>query len=215
MPVCGVAAAPPCWLEDGAAARLRGRLPLNTKVVSRRTEIPMSQDLPSKAKRVRWRPGLVVTIPLKDGSWGIGQTGDLMMPNVGYVALFNERLNSLASVVPILTRRALISLLAVTRHSVSTGRWHVIDEGHPLVPKTEFPNEQFAATGYVGAKLYDSELVEDFLDAYYGLAPWNGDFLEEDYLDRFLLPGRPRPQTAILLSPVERAEYRHRRGLPQ
>lgn len=174
----------------------------------------MPRDVSPRPKRVVWRPGLVVAIPVTGGGWGVGQTADLMMPNVGYVALFAHRCESLDIPVPTLARESLIGLVATTRHAVSTGHWPLIDEARPVVATAEFPNERFAVEGYIGAKLYDPGVIEDFLGAYHGLHPWNGDFIEEDFLDQLLLPGRPRPREAILLSPTERIDYRRSRGLP-
>ena len=165
-------------------------------------------------RRVRWQPGLLFAVPLADDSWGLGQTSDLMMKNVGYVALFSHRLPSLNADRPSVRRSDAVALTAVDRHGVASGRWPVLESGVVLFPKNEFANERFAAQGYIGAILFDHGIAEDLLSAYHGLIPWNGPYLQEDYLDRLLLPNLKRPAAAKIISPEERRKFRQDRGLP-
>ena len=162
-------------------------------------------------RRVKWIPGLVFALPLADESWGVGQTADLMWPNVGYCALFSARIQTLDEGLPDLSRKSLVALLAVTRHGLALGYWPVLSTSAALFSKADFPNERLAATGYVGATMYDYGVADDLLSAYHGLIPWN-TWKDEDFLDTLLAPGVLRPATAHMLSPAERARYRASKG---
>src|ERR1051325_952117 len=161
-----------------------------------------------RRRRVHWTPGLVVAVPLAGDTWGRGQTSELMWKNVGYLALFSHRLPSLDTSVPPIARSDAISLIAVDRHALASGRWPLVSSSAALFPKQEFPNERFATTGYIGATILDHGIAEDFLSAYHGLIPWNGPYADEAYLDRLLLAGCPRPATARILSAEQRLQYR-------
>ena len=162
-------------------------------------------------RRVKWVPGLIFAVPLTDRSWGVGQTSELMMPHWGYCALFSERLPSLDAAVPRPTKKDLVALLAVARQGLASGYWPVIGTGPAVFGKAEFPNERLAASGYVGAQMYDYGLGEELLSAFHGLTPWN-TYKEEDYLDTMLAPGVARPAAAKVLSAAERAAYRAAKG---
>jgi hypothetical protein len=159
-----------------------------------------------KRKRAKWAAGLVVAVPLADGSWGVGQTAELMWPNVGYCAFFSIRILQIETLVPSFARTDLVALLAVDRFGVTSGEWPVLAMGSSLFPKAAFGNERFVSGGYVGAVTYDHELAASLLSAYHGLTPWN-TWHDEHYLDGMLAPGVSRPPTARVLSTPERAQY--------
>jgi hypothetical protein len=170
--------------------------------------------MPRGGKRVRWALGSIFAVPLEDGTYGCGQAIALMMPNIVYCALTSHRFQELPTRCPAVQRGDVISLLAVWRNSLGSGKWPIVCELSPIVEAADFPNEQFAASGYVGARHYDEGIAAAFLSAYFGLIPWNGDWIREWYLDDLLAPGIERPATAVLLSPKERHAYRVARGLP-
>ena len=162
-------------------------------------------------RRVKWVPGLVFAVPLTDHSWGVGQTAELMMPHWGYCALFSVRFPTLEAAIPRPNKKDLVALLAVARRGLASGYWPVIATAPPLFAKAEFPNERLAASGYIGAKMYDYGLGEALLSAFHGLTPWN-TYKEENYLDTMLAPGVARPASAKVLSAAERAAYRAAKG---
>jgi hypothetical protein len=170
--------------------------------------------MPRGGKRVSWEPGSVFAVPLADGSYGCGQAIALMMPNIVYCALTSHRFQELPSECPAIERGDIISLVAVWRNSLGSGKWPIVCVISPIVEKAEFTNERFAARGYVGAKHYDEEIAAEFLSAYFGLIPWNGQWYREWYLDELLAPGVERPASAVILSSEERHTYRVDRGLP-
>ncbi len=86
----------------------------------------------------------------------------------------------------------LISILSVSREQLDFGKWKVV--GHqPIAIDTElWPNEEFRSDRWVGAKIYDASIVEELLDAYNGLAPWD-DWYDPDYLDKLLVSPEKKP----------------------
>jgi hypothetical protein len=156
---------------------------------------------------VKWAPGLICAVPLADGSFGVAQTGELMMPNIGYCALFSTRLMKHDVPTPQPARSDVVALLAVARYGITSGHWPVLAAAPTLFATTEFSNERFRNVGYVGSIAYDCALAEDLLSAFHGLIPWN-DWKDENYLDTMLAPDVPRPPTARLLSADELASYR-------
>lgn len=157
-------------------------------------------------KRVRWAPGAVYAVPLTDGSFGLAQAIDAMMENVIYVALFADRFGELPVDPPPLRRESIVSLTATWRQHLNRGDWPFLGKASICVPKSAFPNERFARNWYVGAKHADAALLAQFLSAYHGLLPWNVMYVE-DYYDKFLAPGVPRPVNAVILDSDARTAY--------
>ena len=163
----------------------------------------------SKRKQPRWKTGMVYAVPLKDGSFGIAQSGDAQgeFINVIYVALFADRYTHIPDEAPPLNRDAAISLTATWRQALNRGEWPSLGVAPEIFKKSEFPNERYARKGYVGAKNYDAGLLADFLSAFHGLLPWNV-MHDPSYYDGFLRPGLPRPQSVRILEEREREIYR-------
>ena len=161
----------------------------------------------NKFKRTKWKPGTVYGVPLKDGSFGIAQAIDEMMPTVIYVALFSDRFDTLPRNSDILIEENIISLTATWRQDLNNGSWAKIGDLDPVVSKNSFPNEKFASSGYVGAFHSDAGLLSDFLSAYHGLEPWNVMY-EPDYWEQYLNTNKPKPSSILILNSEERSTYR-------
>ena len=162
-----------------------------------------------KRRQSRWKPGMVYAVPLADGSFGIAQAGEAMAVNIIYVALFRDRVVTVPEGPPPLVASSALSLAATWRQALNRGEWLSIGQAAEVFQKKHFPNERFASSGYVGAKHYDAGILSGFLSACHGLAPWN-IMKDERYYDAILRPGLPRPASAVVLGPSERAEYRKR-----
>ena len=160
-----------------------------------------------KPKKSKWVPGMIYAVPLADGSFGMAQAIDAMTVNIIYVAIFIDRTCDIPPTPPKLTRTHAVSLVATWRQHLNSGDWPSIGVGPLVYQKKDFPNEQFAKKGYIGAKHYDIGILQDFLSAYHGIVPWNVNY-KEDYYDQFLMLGKERPSNIIWLSPEQRLEYR-------
>jgi hypothetical protein len=135
--------------------------------------------------------GDVFLVPLKDGTLTAGQILDNPMRNVFSCSFYDERIGSVET-APELHAKSLIALLAVTRHVLDDGRWIVVSHSPPRVEQSKWPNERYRNAGWVGAKIYDAELVQDFLNAYFGLSFWD-DYHDPNYLDGLLLDPTNKP----------------------
>ncbi|NNN99465.1 hypothetical protein FKQ62_08255 [Vibrio sp. B1-2] len=158
-------------------------------------------------KRVRWEQGSVYGIPLEDGSFGICQAIDLMMPNVVYIAVFSYQFKELPETIPTLKRSDILSLGATWKQDLNNGTWASIAKCEPIVRKADFPNEAFAEDDYIGAVTSDSGLYSEFLAACFGLIPWNTMF-KPNYWDEYLNSGKSRPSSVKVLSEDARNKYR-------
>lgn len=158
-------------------------------------------------KRVRWKPGTVYAIRLTDGSFGICQAIDTMMPDVIYIAVFSYRFDKVPDVVPVLDSKDVLNLGATWKQSLNNGTWAGLGEASPVAEKSDFPNEQFAHDGYIGAKHSDVGIYSNFLSACFGLIPWNTMF-DPNYWEEYLNTPHIRPESIKILSKTERKKYR-------
>ena len=158
-------------------------------------------------KRVRWKSGSVYAIPLTDGSFGICQAIDTMMPNVIYIAVFSYKFDELPEEIPPLNKRDVLNLGATWKQSLNNGSWAGLGETFPIVQKSDFPNEQFAHDGYIGAKNADAGVFSKFLSACFGLIPWNTMF-DPNYWEEYLNTPHKRPEGIRVLNQEKREKYR-------
>ncbi len=84
------------------------------------------------------------------------------------------------------------AILFVTPDFLNTGRWHVVAKQRVAIPRHMFPYEALRSKRYVGAKVIGTANVEKFLDAFFGLRPWD-DWYRPDYLDGLLLSPDKKP----------------------
>ena len=116
----------------------------------------------------------------------------MMMPNVVYCAFTSARIGALPSTAPVLSSDQVVSRVAVTREQLDHGAWHILGQGAPVADKADFSNEAHAGRRYVGAKIYDAALAEEFLAAFHALTPWD-DFHDPQYLDAWLTRPECKP----------------------
>jgi len=152
----------------------------------------------TERKKQEWSLGDVFLIPLLDGDAVPGQILDLMMPNVVTVVMIDDKTSADGDYeIGDLHRRRIITTKAVTRELLDSGYWRVLRGRDLLVPQPLWPNESTRKHAWVGAKVSDAGLLEGFMNAYYGLAPWDS-YHDPLYLDKQLWPGTPRPVCAVL-----------------
>jgi len=61
------------------------------------------------------------------------------------------------------------------------------------------PYETLRRSGFIGAKVRGSGIVEEFVNAFYGFAPWD-DWYVPDYLDAFLISASKKPTDRLVYS---------------
>lgn len=156
----------------------------------------------AKNKKKEWSFGDVFLVPLKNGKYGTGQVLDLQMPNIVRVALFDEVINSLEefNLEQSCSIPNLISLVASSREQLDYDVWKLMGNKCIEVPKKNFPNEEFRRKNWIGARHYDAALLEDFLNSFYALLPWD-DWFNPNYLDEFLVDISKKPTNLIYNKP--------------
>ncbi|KRG73288.1 hypothetical protein ABB28_11640 [Stenotrophomonas chelatiphaga] len=155
-------------------------------------------------KRQKWAVGSVFTIPLEDGDKCVGQVvgRERSVLNAVSIAIFDIKGRwSQELSVPSLEEGLIFSVIMSTKDLLDSGRWHVLAD-RPLAD-AEKPFESLRGSGFIGAKVRGSALVEDFVNAFYGLAYWD-DWYLPDYLDAYLL--------SLDKKPVDRLKYCGRHG---
>lgn len=154
----------------------------------------------AKKKEIKWGNGDVFAVPLLDGSFVMGQVLDLQMKNVVRVALFNNKTINIneATIDNCCKSQDLISLITCTIDKLDNNSWGIIGNKAIEIPFSLFPNEQFRNKGWVGAKTYGSAILEKFLNAFYGLVPWD-DLADPFYLDKLLFNQSKKPSDLVYL----------------
>lgn len=136
-------------------------------------------------------------VPLPDGSHAFGQAIALMMKNVVYCALTERRATTLAQGRPELTPASVVARVALSREQLDFGAWTALGVAPLVCRKSDFGNERFAGKGYVGAKIFDAALAQDFLAAFHGLAYWDS-LHDPKYFDAWLVSPERKPATVRL-----------------
>ncbi len=144
----------------------------------------------------QWRIGDVFTIPTKDGQLAIGQIvgvePDLL--SSATVALFDERHASIegARIHASLSPENLFAVLYVTKNHLDSGDWRVVDHRKVEVDPRTNPFEHTRSKGFIGAKVFGADIVNEFVNAFYGLVPWD-DWKDPNYLDALLISKDVKP----------------------
>lgn len=149
----------------------------------------------AKRRKQSWKVGDVVLIPQQDGGASPAQLIDHVMENVVGIALYEVRATK-EETIPELTSLPPIAVLLTTRDLLDEGVWQVVGDQEIGVDVDARPYERFRAARWVGAKVRGSGIVRQFLDAVFGLAPWD-DWADPNYLDALLLDPSRRPAAAV------------------
>jgi len=152
----------------------------------------------AKEKKIEWKFGDVFLIPLKNEKYATGQILDLQMPNIVRVALYDEIVEDTTkfNLQQCCNLNNLISLIASSREQIDYNVWKIVGNKLVSIPKKDFPNEEFRKKSWVGAKHYDAALIEDFMNSFYALLPWD-DWFDPNYLDQFLISIDKKPKNLI------------------
>ena len=154
------------------------------------------------AKRQKWSVGDVFVIPLSDGSWGpaqiIGREPSVL--NSVSVALFDCKVGSKPDALQCrLTEDSAFATLFVTRDLLDSGVWVVVGVKPVAISRRLLPFESTRSKGFVGATVVGSGNVNKFVDAWFGLHPWDA-WHDPRYLDKLLLDPSRRPARVKLKS---------------
>jgi hypothetical protein len=154
-----------------------------------------------KRKVLTAAPGMVFGVPQKDSLLLVGQVLDLPTQGTMSIVLFNERVQtSSATQVPLSRSLTVLSTVTTFCDGLERGYWPLIREGDELaLPQSQWPNEATRATQWVGRRIYNAKLIDDFVNACAGLVPWRLYAATPDCFDKMLFPGVQRPKEADLI----------------
>lgn len=155
----------------------------------------------SLKQKKKWAQGSVFLIPLVDSRFSVGLVlgHEKSALNSVSAALFDVLVNSADESIPLLSTDKIFSIILVTKDLLDSGRWKVIGEDKSLIDSISSYLARIRSHGYVGAKIRGSANVEEFINAFYGLMPWD-DWYIPNYLDDFLLSPDKKPIERIMLS---------------
>lgn len=150
----------------------------------------------AKKKKQNWTVGDVFLVKTNDGKSVIGQivAQEQHVLNCVSCAFFDWRISEEPEIMGLQTLplKKMFSILFVTRDLLDNGVWRIVGHLPVIVPKELFPYENLRQGGFVGAKVIGSGIINEFLNAYYALTPWD-DWKDPEYLDKLLLSPDKKP----------------------
>lgn len=153
----------------------------------------------TKKKRQRPKERDVFAVPLADGSYAVGQIlgyeGEAL--NSFGCAFYDLRSSGEPRLPAALPQEKLIAIVLVTPDLLKRGYWPIVGQQAIATPVAVRPYEAYRAKDWIGVKVIGSAIVGDFLNAFYGLAPWD-DYADPEYLDGLLLDRSLKPKHVVL-----------------
>ncbi|MDY6992071.1 MAG: Imm26 family immunity protein [Pseudomonadota bacterium] len=151
-------------------------------------------------KNQKWNIGDIFTVQLNDGTFVVGQVigREAKVLNSVTVAFYDLRFDSEEEVLNLesLASEDIFSTVFATRESLDSGTWHIVGQCPVVVPENMMPYEDLRSAGFVGAIVRGSGILDEFLNAYYALMPWD-DWKDPDYLDQLLISKDKKPQNLV------------------
>jgi len=123
-------------------------------------------------KKQKWQIGDYFGIPIEDDFLAVGQ---------------------------ILGKYDWIGVVFITEESLDKGFWPIIQQGivNKNILKQYFPNIDLIEQGnIIGINTEGSAIIDDFIKAYFSLAPWD-DWHDPEYLDKLLISLDKKPENLI------------------
>ena len=147
-------------------------------------------------KKQKWGIGDVFLVPTKDGNFSVAQVvgHEPEAMNSVTCAFFDIKVSNEKEMAGIsdLPFSRVFSVLFVTRDLLDRSIWKVAGERPVRVPRENFPFESLRSVSFVGAWIIGSRNIGEFVNAFYGLMPWD-DWKDPNYLDSLLLSPEKKP----------------------
>jgi hypothetical protein len=155
----------------------------------------------TRKKKVQWSVGDVFHIPLSDNDVVLAQLvgREAEALNSITVALFDVRCKptEIAAAVAFIDAGRAFSVLFTTRDLLDMGVWPVHGPKPISITNALMPYEHLRQSGWVGARVIGSGIVMDFVNAFYGLAPWD-KYRDPGYFDGLLLTSAKKPESRLV-----------------
>ena len=153
-----------------------------------------------RKKRQRLKEGDVFVVPLSDGTFSLGQilARERQALNAIACAFYKIRIvNGPTVEVPAsLPQDQVISIILTIPDALNRAAWPVVTDRAIPTSIAVRPYEKYREAKWVGARIIGSGIVVQFLNAYFGLAPWNV-MHDPNYFDGLLLDGSLRPNHLV------------------
>lgn len=152
----------------------------------------------ARNKKTPWAVGDIFTIKLNNGKYGVGHVLSQRMVNTIRIALYDETLDNLENInlENLCKENDLLSLIEVTKEQIDFGAWKVMGNKPTTIPVSRHANEQYRHLDWVGSNIKDAAIAEDFMNAFYGLHPWD-DWYDPEYYDKMLVDKHKKPSHLI------------------
>ncbi len=154
-------------------------------------------------RKQKWSVGDVFVIKTLNNQYVaaqiIGREAEVL--NSVTIAIFDERFDSANDAMQAeLDTSHVISVIFSTRDSLDRGIWQVVGNHPVMIPKNLFPYEHLRGEAeWVGAIVHGSGIINEFVNAYYGLLPWD-DWTDPSYLDKLLVTPDKKPTHLVYKS---------------
>jgi len=147
------------------------------------------------AKKKEWTEGALFLVPQADNGHSLGQVVSIEKQALNSVicAFYDQRnpdsVGSWAAPDP----NKMIAILFTTPDLLNNGTWRVVDRLISLGLDRMGNYVKLKAANFVGAEITGSGNVMEFLNAFYGLLPWD-DWHDPKYLDTLLVSPEMKPK---------------------
>lgn len=161
----------------------------------------MAAKRPGRTRSSPWSEGSIFLVPQSDGRYSVGQVLR-RVPQALNSVLSSYYDHRVASVAPVAAATLLaetpISIQFTTPDLLDDGRWVVVGQAAPMHLDMLKDLDELERNQFVGASVRGSANMAAFLNAFYGLEPWDA-FADPLYLDKLLLHPERKPSRLVYL----------------
>ena len=150
-----------------------------------------------KSKQQNWSKGDIFLVPLSDGTFSVGQViSNIFRSHDSVICAYlltrveNERIK------PILDKDKTVAMLLTTCDLLDAGTWSIVGHEPPILNPNNFNLEHLSTGDFVGVDIIGSGVVMKFMEACFGLYPWDG-FYKKNFLDSLLLSPDKKPKGVV------------------
>lgn len=149
---------------------------------------------------MKLKVGDLFVVPLEDGTFGLGLFHKYSPKalNSCICSFYGNRFGPLEEIEFVeFSDLRMISLVFVTKDLLQKKVWGRVRNIGASLSTIDLPDAPYEIAGsYKGAKVYGSGIIQEFLNAYFGLLPW--DMMNDPtYFDKLLITTVKRPENLI------------------
>lgn len=151
------------------------------------------------ARRIKqkWKNGDIFLVPQSDGGYTVGQVLSYEVQAMNSaVCAFTLRRATIDEKVKPPAIDEIVSIQFVTIDLLDSGDWPVVGRARVIKFQTLFDLEGHRKNQFIGTVTEGSGIIISFLNACFGLEPWD-DWFDPEYLDKLLLSSDKKPNLVI------------------